>query len=72
MRTLREREKFEREQESMREYARKMAEENQRKLQAQEMIDLLERQEQELLERLRKSQEEQQEAYFTLQKSLRS
>eukprot|EP00981_Chlorochromonas_danica_P001567 scaffold341_cov154-Ochromonas_danica.AAC.11 len=67
----REAERQERERKSMLEYAQRMEEENERRRQAEEMIALLERQEKELLDRLRRSQQEQQEAYENLERSLR-
>lgn len=55
------RERKMKEDQAMRDYVRKMEEEAARKRQAEEMMTLLERQERELLERLRKSQQDQQE-----------
>lgn len=72
MRQQREAERQQRELDNMREYARKLEEENERKRQAEEMIGLLESQEQELLDRLRRSQAQQAEAYSVLQRSLRA
>jgi tRNA uridine 5-carbamoylmethylation protein Kti12 len=70
LRIQRERERIEREHTAQVEYARKIAEENAKKTQAEKLISDLEREERELIERLRRAQELQQQVglapYFTI------
>lgn len=66
----REMEKLRKEEEARLIYQRKQEEENRRTLEAERMIAQLEREERELIERLKKTQELQQQAYNELQECL--
>jgi hypothetical protein len=60
LRVHRERERMEKEHAAQVEYARRIAEESKRKDEAENLIELLEREERELIERLKKTQKLQQ------------
>jgi len=70
LRLLREKEKLQKEELAQQQYARKIAEEAGRTEQAERLIEQMEQEERELIERLKKTQEMQREAYEVLQKSL--
>lgn len=70
LRIQRERERMEKEHAAQVEYARRIAEETKRKEEAESLIELLEREERELIERLKKTQKLQQHAFGVLQSSL--
>lgn len=67
---LREKELAEKQQLAQLQYTKKIAEEARRTAEAEEMIKQLEREERELIERLKSTQDKQREAYELLQKSL--
>jgi len=67
---LREREKAQKEELAQQQYARKIAEEAERTELTERMIQQMEHEEQELIDRLKKTQDMQREAYEVLQKSL--
>lgn len=67
---LREKEIAEKQQLAQLQYTKRIAEEARRTVEAEEMIKSLEREERELIERLKDTQDKQREAYEMLQKSL--
>ena len=70
LRLQKERERLQKEHTAQQEYAKRMAEEAKKRADAENLIELLEQEEKDLIDRLRRTQRLQQQAYGVLQNSL--